>query len=158
MAAFDGLAYVKAIQGMRSTNAPAPWAVHMKVLEENLIQSAEPGRLVTSWTPGAHFTVNDGYVQGGLLSAMADGGQFVTLMTMFTEFEVWVTMDLHTRFVRPIKGGGPVRIEHVVLNKSKTNAVVETTFSVDDKLAAKVTGGWRKIEQGRAEQLQSPGS
>ncbi|WP_395647554.1 PaaI family thioesterase [Terricaulis sp.] len=159
MAAFDGLAFVKAIQEKRAPGGgPPPWVAHMRVMEENLIESVEPGRLVTNWTPGPQFTVNDGYVQGGLLSAMADGGQFTTLMSMFTEFEMWVTMDLHARFVRPIKGGSTVRIESVVLNKSKTNAVVESTFTVDGKLAAKITGGWRKIEQGRTEQLKSPGS
>ena len=45
---------------------------------------------------------------------------------------------------------GAVLIETVVLNKSRTGAVVESTFTfvADGKLAAKATGGWRKAETG----------
>lgn len=145
--AFSGLDLANAIKERRFAGPLAPWVLHMRVHEENLIQIVEPGRILTHWTPGEHFTVSDGYVQGGLISALADGGQWLTIATTQESVEPWVTLDLHTRFVRPMKAGERVEIEHRVLNRSKTSAVVETTFTLrDGKLAAKVTGGWRKSE------------
>jgi acyl-coenzyme A thioesterase PaaI-like protein len=145
--AFSGLDLANAIKAGKSPFAPAPWIEHMRVIEENPIQIVEPGRIVTHWTPGQQFTVADGYVQGGLLSAMADGGQFMTIVTTLETVEAWVTTDLHTRFVRPIKAGERVEIESRLLSKTKTAAIVETTFTLlDGKLAAKITGGWRRSE------------
>lgn len=147
--AFSGLDLAKAIKAGASPFPPPPWVEHMRVHIENPIQSAEAGRIVTAWTPGAHFSLGDGYVQGGLLAAMADGGQWLAIATTQETIEPWVTLDLHTRFVRRIKAGERVEIEHRVVNRSKTSAIVETTFTLEGgKLAAKVTGGWRKHEAG----------
>jgi acyl-coenzyme A thioesterase PaaI-like protein len=145
--AFSGLDLANAIKAGRPPLPPPPWVEHMRVHIENPIQSVEAGRIVTAWTPGPHFSLGDGYVQGGLLAAMADGGQWLAIATTQDTIEPWVTLDLHTRFVRRIKAGERVDIEHRVVNRSKTAAIVETTFTLSDgKLAAKVTGGWRKPE------------
>lgn len=144
---FSGLDFANAIKAGRSPSPPPPWVVHMRVLEENPIQIVEVGRIVTAWTPGPQFSLADGYVQGGLIAALADGGQWLAIATTQEAIEPWVTLDLHTRFVRRIKAGERVEIEHRVLSRSKTSAIVETTFTLGDgKLAAKVTGGWRKSE------------
>ncbi len=152
----SGLDFANAIKERRFPSAPAPWAEHMRVLEENLVEVVESGRIVTAWTPGKQFTVSDGYVQGGLICALADGGQALAITTTLDALEPWVTMDLHTRFVRPIKAGERVEIESRVLSKTRTTAIVESTFMLPgDKLAARVTGGWRKSETrgvGAAEQ------
>jgi acyl-coenzyme A thioesterase PaaI-like protein len=144
---FDGLAFVRAIQEGRAVVGAPPWAVALKVMDDNVIQ-----------TPGEQFTVLDGYVQGGLIGAMADGAQSLALMSTQTAFETWVTLDLHTRFARPIKAGTAIRIETVVLNKSRTGAVAESTFTflADGKLAAKATGGWRKAETGPRTEFRPP--
>jgi acyl-coenzyme A thioesterase PaaI-like protein len=156
--AFSGLDLANAIKAGNSPFPPPPWVEHMRVIDENPIQVVEPGRIVTHWTPGKHFTVADGYVQGGLLSAMADGGQFLALVSTLETFEPWVTMDLHTRFVRPIKAGERIEIENRVLNRTKTSAVVESTFTLDGgKLAAKITGGWRKSDTRNAAMPETPG-
>lgn len=145
--AFSGLDLANAIKARRFPGPLAPWVEHMHVHEENLMQIVEAGRIVTHWTPGKHFTVQDGYVQGGLIAALADGGQWLCIATTLEAVEPWVTLDLHTRFVRPIKGGERVEIEHRVLNRTKTSAIVDTTFTLaNGKLAAKATGGWRKSE------------
>ncbi|MGE0594810.1 MAG: PaaI family thioesterase [Hyphomonadaceae bacterium] len=128
----------------RRLGAPPPWVEHMRVLEENPIQVLEVGRVVTAWRPGPQFTVRDGYVQGGLLAALADGGQYLALLSTLETPESWVTIDLHTRFVRPIKQHEAVTIESRVLSRTATSAIVETTFTLaGERLAAKVTGGWR---------------
>lgn len=142
--AFSGLELAKAIQSRRFIAPLPPWVEHMRVHEENLIEEVEPGRILSIWTPGIQFTVPDGFVQGGLITAIADGGQALAILTTQEELESWVTLDLHTRFARPIKAGERVQIESKILNKSKSSALVETTFYLaENKLAAKVTGGWR---------------
>lgn len=145
--AFSGLDLANAIRARRFPGPLAPWVEHMRVHEENLVEVVEVGRIVTVWTPGKQFTVADGYVQGGLLCALADGGQWLAIATTQEDIEPWVTIDLHTRFVRPIRSGERVEIEHRVLNRAKTSAIVETTLTLPGgKLAAKVTGAWRKSE------------
>lgn len=145
--AISGLDLANAIKAGRSPSPPPPWVKHMSVHTENLIQIVEIGRIVTAWTPGPQFSLSDGYVQGGLLSALADGGQWLAIATTQETIEQWVTLDLHTRFIRRIKAGEPVDIEHRGVNRSRTSAIVETTFTLaGGKLAAKVTGGWRKLE------------
>lgn len=154
--AYSGLELAKAIQARRFAGPLPPWVEHMRVHEENLIETVESGRIVSIWTPGVQFTVPDGYVQGGLISALADGGQALALLTMHESVEFWITVDLHTRFARPIKMGERVEIESKVLNKTRTSAVVLTTFTLPgEKLAAVVTGGWRAAE-GRRVFLTDP--
>jgi uncharacterized protein (TIGR00369 family) len=145
--AFSGLDLANAIKSRKNPLPLPPWVEHMRVHEENLVHTVEAGRIGSTWTPGKHFSVPDGYVQGGLLGALADGGQWLAIATTQDAVEPWVTLDLHMRFVRPLKAGEPIEIESRVLNRSKTSALVETTFTrADGKLAAKVTGGWSKSE------------
>jgi uncharacterized protein (TIGR00369 family) len=142
-----GLELAQAIKERRFLMPLPPWVEHMRVHEENLVELVEVGRIVSRWRPGRHFTLPDGYVQGGLLCALADGGQALAITTMLEAPEPWVTMDLHIRFARPIKGEQVVALESRVLSKTKTAALAETTFTLEgDRLAAKVTGGWRKSE------------
>ena len=121
----------------------------MNVHKENQIIEVAYGRALTHWHPGKQFSVPDGYVQGGLINALADAGQALALITTHEEFVPWVTTDLQTRFIRPIKIGTAVHIENIVRSKTKTTAIVESTFTIDgEKLAAIITGGWRD-SQGR---------
>lgn len=145
--ALSGLEFARAIAERRFLAPLPPWVEHMRVHEENLVHTVEVGRIVSTWTPGRHFAVPDGYVQGGLLAALADGGQFTAIMTTSEALEPWVTLDLHLRFARPIKVGQSVEIESRVLNRTQTSALVETTFALPGgKLAAKADGGWRKSQ------------
>lgn len=147
---FSGLELARAIQSQDFVAQLPPWVEHMNVHEENLVQTVQEGRITSVWTPGKQFSVPDGYVQGGLCSAMADGSQALAILTTQKVIEVWVTQDLHIRFMRPIKVGTSVDIESVVVNKSATTAFVETTFCLPGgKLAAKVTGSWRSADSRR---------
>jgi uncharacterized protein (TIGR00369 family) len=119
----------------------------MRVHEENFLEVVEFGRVVSRWTPGQQFTVPDGYVQGGLIVAVADAGQGLAIMTTHAAPEPWVTIDLHTRFVRPIKRGESVTIESVVLTKTRNTAIIETTVSLPhERMVARISGGWRRSE------------
>ncbi|MBY0563277.1 MAG: PaaI family thioesterase [Hyphomonadaceae bacterium] len=144
---FSGLDLALAIKERRFLAPLPPWVEHMRVHEENLVEQVEVGRIVSRWTPGRQFTVPDGYVQGGLICAVADGGQGLAVTTTLETFEAWVTLDLHIRFVRPIKAGQTVTLDSRVLSKTKNTAIAETTVMLEgDRLAAVVTGGWRKSE------------
>lgn len=144
----SGLDFALAIKARRFLAPLPPWVEHMRVHEENLVEVVEVGRIVSRWTPGKQFTVPDGYVQGGLICALADGGQGLAITTTLETFEPWVTLDLHIRFVRPIKAGQTVTLDSRVLSKTKMTAISETTVALveGEKLAAIVTGGWRKSE------------
>ncbi|MFT3726431.1 MAG: PaaI family thioesterase [Terricaulis sp.] len=145
--ALTGLQIVEAFKNAQFSRPLPPWIEHMRVHEENILAIAEVGRVVSVWTPGPQFTLPDGYVQGGLICALADGGQALAITTTLEAYAPWVTMDLQARYARPFKSGERITIESRVLNIGKTSAIVETTFMLaSGKLAVKVTGGWRKSD------------
>ncbi len=147
----SGLALAEAIRDRTFPTPLPPWVERMEVHKENLVDLVERGRVASIWTPGRQFTVPDGYVQGGLLAALADGGQALALLTTQEMIEPWVTIDLHIRFVRPIKAGETVRIESRVVSRTGASAIIETTFTlVEERMAAIATGGWRSAAGRRA--------
>lgn len=142
-----GLDFARAVQARSAEIPRPPWGEHMRIHEENIFDVVEFGHVVSRWTPGAHFTVPDGYVQGGLIASIADAGQGLAIMTTHDTPEAWVTIDLHIRFVRPIKLGQTVTIESIVITKTRNTAIIETNVAfAPDKLVARVTGGWRRSE------------
>lgn len=150
--ALSGLEMVKAVQAGRPLGPAAPWVEHMRLADEYLIETVEPGRIGGVWTPGAHWTAPDGYVIGGTIGAVADIA--LGLAVFSTEPEVldaWWTLDLNTRFVRPIRAGDRVRIDSCVIAKTKNSAIAEATFTLaEDRLAAKVAAGFRPAGQRRS--------
>jgi len=143
-----GMDFVNSIRDRKVP--PPPFAAHLKFPECMRLDEIEEGRVVQTWTVPPHFTLHDGIVQGGLLGTIADAGQTFALLTTHEAFETWPTLDFHMRFVRPIKAGEAVRVESQVINKSKNNAVIETTLtSADGKLLARVTGGWARADRQR---------
>jgi uncharacterized protein (TIGR00369 family) len=96
---------------------------------------------VLYWTVEKHFTLPDGIVQGGLLCTIADQSQTFALFSMLDAHEVWPTLDLHIRFIRPVRNDDVVRVESNVVSRTKVTAVVETTFENSErKLLARATG------------------
>jgi len=145
-----GVKVVTDIREGRSAWPTPEFVKTMRLDQDVVIETVAPGRLISTWRPQQHFTVLDGYLMGGVIPAVADNHQSLTMFSSLEAHEQWVTMDLHTRFLRPIRGGDVVRIESLIVSRGKTAAVIETTFTLPgDKLAAKVTGGWRKVESGR---------
>jgi uncharacterized protein (TIGR00369 family) len=139
------------VTSISQEKVPAPpFAAHLQLRKGVRFEAIEEGRVVQTWTVAPHFTLPDGIIQGGLLGAVADMSQTMAIFTTLEAPETWPTLDFHFRFVRPIKVGDVVRIESKVLNKSRNNAVIETTFaSADGKLLASVTGGWTRAERQR---------
>jgi uncharacterized protein (TIGR00369 family) len=143
-----GLDFVHAV---RDEKVPVPpFAAHLQLRQGVRFEEIEEGRVVQTWTVAPHFTLPDGIIQGGTLCVVADMSQTMAIFTTLDAFETWPTLDFHIRFVRPIRAGDAVRIESRVVNKSRSNAVIETTFaSADGKLLARVTGGWTRADRQR---------
>jgi len=59
------------------------------------IDEIEHGHVVQNWTPGPHFAMPDGFVQGGLFCTIADISQGVAMLTTPDQFENWATLDFH---------------------------------------------------------------
>jgi uncharacterized protein (TIGR00369 family) len=147
-----GMDFVTAIKAGRSPFPPPAWMTHLGLAgtDAYVIDTAAPGRVVSIWTPVAHFTVPDGFVLGGLITAVADGAHMLALMTLSETPQNWVTTDFHTRFVRAVRAGETVRIDTEVVNRGRSSAIVEARFTLaGDKLAAIVTGAWRAVDMER---------
>jgi len=147
-----GMDFVTAIKERRSPYPPPAWMAHLGIAEGDAysIESAEPSRVVSNWTPAEHFTVPDGFVLGGLITAVADGAHMLALVTLSETPQNWVTTDFHTRFIRAIRAGEAVRIEAEVINRGRSSALVESRFTLaGDKLAAIVTSAWRAVDMER---------
>jgi uncharacterized protein (TIGR00369 family) len=139
------------VNSLRDEHAPRPpYAIHLGYPEGLVYDEVEEGRVTFKWTVAPHFTMSDGIVQGGLLGSIADTSQVMAIFTTCDAPESWLTLDLHIRFVRPIRVGEVVRVESRLVNKSRSSAIVETTFtSAEGKLQACATGGWTKPERQR---------
>jgi uncharacterized protein (TIGR00369 family) len=145
-----GLDFLQPMRDGTLASQPPPFAAHLNLRQSVRIEDFEEGRVLLSWTVEKHFTLPDGVVQGGLLCAIADMSQTFALFSMLEAHEVWPTLDLHIRFIRPISTGDVVRVESKVVNRSKMSAVVETAFeSSERKLLARVSGGWAKAGRER---------
>jgi uncharacterized protein (TIGR00369 family) len=144
--------FVTAIKERRSPYPPPAWMAHLGIggTDAYVIESAEPGRVISIWTPAEHFTVPDGFVLGGLVTAVADGAHMLALVSLSETPQNWVTTDFHTRFIRAIRAGEAVRIDTEVINRGRSSAIVEGRFSLaGDKLAAIVTSAWRAVDMER---------
>jgi uncharacterized protein (TIGR00369 family) len=144
--------FVTAIKAGRSPYPPPAWMAHLGIAgtDAYVIETAAPGHVVSIWTPAAHFTAPDGFVLGGLITAVADGAQMLALMTLSQTPQNWVTTDFHTRFIRAIRAGETVRVGAQVINRGRSSAIVDARFTLpEDKLAAIVTGAWRAVDMER---------
>lgn len=146
-----GLDFVRAIQERRPGLNPPPWIVKTDTLAHLTLSSFAEGRSTHLWRAHDAFSMQDGFVQGGFALAIADASQSVCIITTHRTFEIWVTVDFHIRYVRPIRVGTLVRVESVLVEKTRTRAVVESTLAIeeDGKLAARVSGAWTKLERMR---------
>jgi acyl-coenzyme A thioesterase PaaI-like protein len=113
---------VDLVNSLRNKTAKAPlppFIIHLKLDEGMLIDEVEHGRVVQNWTPGPHFAMPDGFVQGGLFGTIADISQGVAMLTTQDQFENWATLDFHIRFMRLVRVGEVVRIESTVVKEQK---------------------------------------
>lgn len=96
----------------------------------------EPGRIRYDWPVDPQY-MNPVAIFGGYLATLADQTCSFALMTLLADDQNFTTIDLQTHFFRPVTTGILACEGHVV-NVSKTQAYVETTFTnADGKIALK---------------------
>jgi uncharacterized protein (TIGR00369 family) len=141
---YDAIAMIEAIIDGRIPPRPPPFAKTMALDHGTRFTEVSHGRFVLIWTISPELAHHDGFVQGGIVSVVADNGQSMAFWSTSTEPETYSTADLATRFFRPMKAGQSFSVESKVINRSRRLAVIETRFTgVDDKkLYALVTGSW----------------
>jgi uncharacterized protein (TIGR00369 family) len=141
---YDVIAMIQAIIDGTSPGQAPPYAQTMGLNTDMRFTEVSYGRFVLIWTIGKQLSHHDEFVQGGIVSVVADTGQSMAFWSTSTEEESYSTADLSTRFFRPMKVGESFRVESIVLNRSRRMGVVETRFiGVEDgKIYALVTGSW----------------
>jgi uncharacterized protein (TIGR00369 family) len=141
---YDAIAAIQAMIDGKSPSRPPPFVKTMGLDKSVRFTEVSSGRFVLIWTIGEELGHHDGFVQGGIVSVIADNGQSMAFWSTSTEPETYSTADLSTRFFRPMAAGQSYRVESIVINRSRRLGVVETRFTgLDDgKLYALVTGSW----------------
>ena len=105
---------------------------------------AEPGLLRLRWTAEAPLDSYDGIVQGGMLAVIADVAQGHTFSTLLDAPCGFSTVDLSTRYIRPVPSGQTYEIECRVVEKTRQTALIETDIrNSDGKLTTHFLGSWR---------------
>jgi uncharacterized protein (TIGR00369 family) len=142
--AYDAIAMIQAMIDGTTPPRPPPFVRTMGLDKGVRFTEVSLGRFVLIWTIGEELGHHDGFVQGGIVSVVADNGQSMAFWSTSTEPETYSTADLSTRFFRPMATGKSYRVESIVINRSRRMGVIETRFvGVDDeKLYALVTGSW----------------
>ncbi len=103
------------------------------------LKSWEPGRVCSEWVFDERMSNTRGELFGGFYAVLADGISALAAMTVMKPNEIMKTSDLRVSFFRPLNKG-LVKIEGIVVNRSRSVVHVETTFKNDqEKILAKTT-------------------
>jgi len=108
----------------------APPHVHALNLYAGRLAEVEEGRIVYEWDVNPDY-MNPAAVFGGYLATLADQTCSFALMTELEDDKNFTTSDLQMHFFRPVTKG-TIRCEGRVLNRSKTQAYVEATFTNEE--------------------------
>lgn len=119
----------KSILANTQKQDPAKAPPHVKSLQlyDCKLTTVEEGRVVFNWPVSPEY-MNPVAVFGGYLAALADQTCSYALMTVLEDDQNFTTIDLKTNFFRPVTKG-IVRCEGVVINRSRSQAFVEATFT-----------------------------
>lgn len=141
---YDVMATIQAIIDGTLPEQVPPFVKTMGLHMDMRFTEVNHGRFVLVWTIGKQLSHHDEFVQGGIVSVVADTGQSMAFWSTSTEDETYSTADLTTRFFRPMKVGESFRVESIVINRSRRMGVVESRFTgvEDGKIYALVTGSW----------------
>ncbi|MAI90222.1 PaaI family thioesterase [Ponticaulis sp.] len=106
------------------------------------------GFLNLSWQAEAPLDSYDGIVHGGMQTVVADiaqGHAFSTLLDAPCGFS---TVDLSSRFLRPMKSGQTYRVETRVTEQTRRTALIETTIHREDgKPVSHFLGSWQVVNR-----------
>lgn len=112
-----------------------------------LIQ-AEKGLVTIEWKADAPLNSYDGIVHGGMQTALADIAQGHAFSTMIDEPMGFSTVDLSSRFLRPMPSGQTYLVETRVLESTRRTALIETVISRQDgKTVSRFLGNWQVVQR-----------
>jgi len=102
-------------------------ASHVAALRFPKLEGWAPGRVWATWPVEDDFVTPVGPLFGGYLAALADHLMANALFTVLEDHEVFSTTDLHTSFLRAVRGG-VVRVEATVVSRGRRTAFCDAEF------------------------------
>jgi uncharacterized protein (TIGR00369 family) len=118
--ALSGIDYMRAVAG---GEIPRPPIAHLLGME--IVEAAE-GRALFALVPGEQHYNPIGVVHGGIAATLLDSAMGCAVHTTLPAGWSYGTLDLSTRFVRPISADtGRILCEGVVVHRGRSTATTE---------------------------------
>lgn len=115
-----GLDYMRAVASGEIAPPPIARLLGVEIVE------AEEGRALFAITPGEQHYNPIGVVHGGIAATLLDSAMGCAVHTTLPAGWSYGTLDLSTRFVRPISAGtGRILCEGVVVHRGRSTATTE---------------------------------
>lgn len=109
---------------------------------------AGPGFLTLAWRAEAPLDSYDGIIQGGMQTVVADIAQGHAFSTLLEEPCGFSTVDLSSRYLRPMPSGKTYTVETRVTEKTRKTALIETTIRRSDgKPVSYFLGSWQVVQR-----------
>jgi uncharacterized protein (TIGR00369 family) len=134
--AYDAMQIIQSIIDGTADGEPPPFNARLGLDKSLVFTHAEPGRIHAEWRVSSDLCHRDGFVQGGIIGVVADVAQSFAFWSTSQQNESYSTVDLHTRFIRPILADSTISLDSEVMNRSRRTAVIETRMT--DKVTGKL--------------------
>lgn len=109
---------------------------------------AEKGLVTIEWNAEAPLNSYDGIVHGGMQTALADIAQGHAFSTLINEPTGFSTVDLSSRYLRPMPSGQTYLVETRVLESTRRTALIETVIRRQDgKTVSRFVGNWQVVQR-----------
>ena len=127
------------LRTMIAGDLPAPPI--MATLDMEVIEVVDKGAVRVFLTPQEFHYNPLGSMHGGVISALLDTAAGCSVHTTLPQGMGYTSLDLHTRFLRPITvGSGRLRCEGSVTNRGRQTALAEARlYDAADRLVAHAT-------------------
>lgn len=107
-----------------------------------------PGFLTLSWRAEPPLDSYDGIVQGGMQTVVADVAQGHAFSTLLDEPRGFSTVDLSSRYLRPMPSGQTYTVETRVTEQTRRSALIETIIRrADGKTVSQFLGSWQIVQR-----------
>ena len=109
---------------------------------------AEKGLVDLEWQAEAPLNSYDGIVHGGMQAALADIAQGHAYSTLIDAPCGFSTVDLSSRYLRPMPSGQTYRVTTHVVESTRRTALIETIMKrADGKTLSRFVGNWQMGER-----------
>ena len=123
MAAVPALSGLDQMLAMARGEVPAPPIAELIGME---VVEVEKGRVIFALTPGFQHYNPIGLVHGGITATLLDSAMGCAVHTTLEPGQGYGTLDLSTRFVRPLTADtGRILCEGVVVHRGRSTATTE---------------------------------